>query len=88
MTGTLPLFERTIEKSSQLAVRWIVVLVFALALLASKLGLDLLLGGFAAGLITRQVLQKTEVPGFDSKLNACRLRCLHPVLLRGERHAP
>jgi Kef-type K+ transport system membrane component KefB len=42
---SLPLFERTIEKSSQLAVRWIVVLVFALALLASKLGLDLLLGG-------------------------------------------
>jgi hypothetical protein len=27
---TLPLFERTIEKSSQVAVRWIVVLVFAL----------------------------------------------------------
>jgi Kef-type K+ transport system membrane component KefB len=67
---TLPLFERTIEKSSQLAVRWIVVLVFALALLASKLGLDLLLGGFAAGLITRQVMQKSEVPTFDSKLTA------------------
>jgi Kef-type K+ transport system membrane component KefB len=67
---TLPLFERTIEKSSQLAVRWIVVLVFALALLASKLGLDLLLGGFAAGLITRQVMQKSEVPAFDSKLTA------------------
>ncbi|HEY1597554.1 MAG TPA: cation:proton antiporter [Thermoleophilaceae bacterium] len=67
---TLPLFERTIEKSSQLAIRWIVVLVFALALLANKLGLDLLLGGFAAGLITRQVLQKSEVPAFDSKLNA------------------
>jgi len=67
---TLPVFERTIEKSSQLAVRWIVVLVFALALLASDLGLDLLLGGFAAGLITRQVLQKHEVPTFDSKLTA------------------
>jgi Kef-type K+ transport system membrane component KefB len=67
---TLPLLERTIEKSSQLAVRWIVVLVFALALLASKLGLDLLLGGFAAGLITRQVMQKSEVPLFDSKLTA------------------
>ncbi len=67
---TLPLFEKTIEKSSQLAVRWIVVLVFALALLASDLGLDLLLGGFAAGLITRQVLQKHEVPTFDSKLTA------------------
>lgn len=67
---TLPLFERTIEKSSQLAVRWIVVLVFALALLASKLGLDLLLGGFAAGLITRQVMQKSEVAAFNSKLTA------------------
>ena len=67
---TMPLFERTIEKSSQLAVRWIVVLVFALGLLASNLGLDLLLGGFAAGLITRLVLRKHEVPGFDSKLTA------------------
>jgi Kef-type K+ transport system membrane component KefB len=65
---TLELFERTIEKSSQLAVRWIVVLVFALAYLASELGLDLLLGGFAAGLITRQVLKERDVPGFDSKL--------------------
>jgi Kef-type K+ transport system membrane component KefB len=67
---TLTLFERTIEKSSQLAVRWIVVLVFALALIASELGLDLLLGGFAAGLITRQVLKEREIPGFDSKLTA------------------
>jgi Kef-type K+ transport system membrane component KefB len=67
---TLPLFEQTIEKSSQLAVRWFVVLVFALALLASDLGLDLLLGGFAAGLITRQMLAKREVPAFDSKLTA------------------
>ena len=66
----IPLFERTLEKSSQLAVRWIVVLVFALALLASELGLDLLLGGFAAGLITRQVLKTREVPAFDSKLSA------------------
>ena len=69
-THTLPLFVRTIESSSQLAVRWIVVLVFALALLASELGLDLLLGGFAAGVITRQVMKEREVPGFDSKLTA------------------
>jgi len=66
----LPLFERTLESSSQLAVRWIVVLVFALALLASELGLDLLLGGFAAGVITRQTLKTHELPGFDSKLTA------------------
>jgi Kef-type K+ transport system membrane component KefB len=67
---TLPVFERTLEKSSQLAVRWIVVLVFALALLAAELGLDLLLGGFAAGLITRQVLKTRDIPAFDSKLSA------------------
>jgi Kef-type K+ transport system membrane component KefB len=65
---TMPAFERTLEKSSQLAVRWIVVLVFALALLAAELGLDLLLGGFAAGVITRQILKEREVPSFDSKL--------------------
>jgi Kef-type K+ transport system membrane component KefB len=67
---TLVLFERTVETSAQLAVRWIVVLVFALGLLAHELGLDLLLGGFAAGMISRQVLGKSEVEAFDSKLTA------------------
>jgi Kef-type K+ transport system membrane component KefB len=66
----LPLLERTMESSSQLAVRWIVVLVFALALLAFELGLDLLLGGFAAGVITRHALKRREMPAFDSKLTA------------------
>jgi Kef-type K+ transport system membrane component KefB len=51
-------------------VRWIVALIFALAFLAFKLGLDLLLGGFAAGLITRQILKTRELPAFDSKLTA------------------
>jgi Kef-type K+ transport system membrane component KefB len=67
---TVPLFEQTLESSSQLAVRWILVLVFALALLAFELGLDLLLGGFAAGIITRQLLRTRELPAFDSKLTA------------------
>jgi Kef-type K+ transport system membrane component KefB len=67
---TVPLLERTIEKSSQLAVRWIVVLVFALTALAAELGLDLLLGGFAAGVITRLVLREHEVPTFDARLTA------------------
>jgi Kef-type K+ transport system membrane component KefB len=67
---TLPLLERTLESSSQLAVRWIVMLVFALALLAFRLGLDLLLGGFAAGMITRQLLKARELPAFESKLSA------------------
>ena len=67
---TMPLFERTLESSSQLAVRWILVLIFALVLLASRLGLDLLLGGFAAGLIVGHVLREREVPVFESKLTA------------------
>lgn len=67
---TLPLLERTLETSAQVAVRWAVVLNFALAFLAYKLGLDLLLGGFAAGLITRQLLKNHEMPAFDSKLTA------------------
>ena len=67
---TMPLFERTLESSSQLAVRWILVLIFALVLLASKLGLDLLLGGFAAGLIVGHMLRESEVPVFESKLTA------------------
>ncbi len=82
---TLPFMERTMEASGQLAVRWIVVLVFALALLAFELGLDLLLGGFAAGMITRQVLKGHELPGFDSKLRAVAFGVFVPVLLRGQR---
>jgi Kef-type K+ transport system membrane component KefB len=38
--------------------------------LAAELGLDLLLGGFAAGVITRQVLKEREVAGFEGKLTA------------------
>jgi Kef-type K+ transport system membrane component KefB len=66
---TLPAFQRTLEASSQLAVRWVLVLVFALALLAYRLGLDLLLGGFAAGLIAQEVLRGEPMPQFESKLS-------------------
>jgi Kef-type K+ transport system membrane component KefB len=65
-----PILERAIESSSQLAVRLAVVLVFGLVALASELGLDLLLGGFAAGLITRAALQDRELGVFESKLTA------------------
>jgi Kef-type K+ transport system membrane component KefB len=62
--------ERTLESSSQLAVRLAVVLILALVALATKLGLDLLLGGFAAGIITRLALRGQEVAVFESKLTA------------------
>jgi Kef-type K+ transport system membrane component KefB len=65
-----PALERTFEASSQLAVRVTVVLVFGLVLLAGKLGLDILLGGFVAGMIVRLALQGHELQVFESKLTA------------------
>ena len=65
-----PLVERTLEASSQLGVRLAVVLVFGLVALASTLGLDLLLGGFVAGMITRLALRGRELDVFESKLTA------------------
>jgi len=64
------LLDRTLHGSGQLAVRLIVLLVLALVALAYELGLDLLLGGFMAGLIFRQVVGKREVEMLESKLTA------------------
>jgi Kef-type K+ transport system membrane component KefB len=64
------MIERTLETSGQLAVRIAVVLVFALGALAADLGLDLLLGGFVAGVIVREALRGREVRIFESKLTA------------------
>lgn len=60
----------TLEASSQLAVRVTMVLIFGLVFLASRLGLDLLLGGFAAGMIVRLILRGHEAEVFESKLTA------------------
>jgi len=65
-----PALERTFESSSQLAVRITVVLVFGLVLLAGQLGLDILLGGFVAGMIVRLALKGQELDIFESKLTA------------------
>jgi Kef-type K+ transport system membrane component KefB len=65
-----PALERTFESSSQLAVRVAVLLVFGLVLLAGQLGLDVLLGGFVAGMITRLALKGHELHVFESKLTA------------------
>lgn len=62
--------ERTLETSGQIAIRGSVFVVFALAALAAELGLDLLLGGFVAGIIVRLALKGREVPAFESKLTA------------------
>ncbi|MGZ5361288.1 MAG: cation:proton antiporter [Solirubrobacterales bacterium] len=73
-----PIVERTLETSSQLAVRLAVVLVFGLVALAAELGLDLLLGGFVAGMITRQALRDREVGVLESKLTAVGYGLLIP----------
>lgn len=64
------LLERTLEASSQLAIRLTVVIVFALAALAAEMGLDVLLGGFVAGVILRLALHGREVAVLESKLVA------------------
>ena len=73
-----PLLERSLESSSQLAVRLSVVLVFGLVALAAELGLDLLLGGFVAGMITRVALRGQEVQVLESKLTAVGYGLLIP----------
>ena len=62
--------ERNLETSGQLGIRIAVLMVFALAALAASLGLDLLLGGFVAGVIVRLALKGHEVRLFESKLIA------------------
>ncbi len=64
------LLDRTLETSGQLAIRIAVVTVFALGALAASLGLDLLLGGFVAGVIARIALKGREVEVLESKLIA------------------
>jgi Kef-type K+ transport system membrane component KefB len=47
------LFARTLDGSSQLPVRVVILLVVLLGWIATHLGLDILLGGFAAGMVVR-----------------------------------
>jgi Kef-type K+ transport system membrane component KefB len=67
---TWNLLERTLETSGQVAIRIAVLIVFALAALATDLGLDLLLGGFVAGIIVSLALKGREVGVLESKLAA------------------
>jgi Kef-type K+ transport system membrane component KefB len=73
-----PLLERTIETSGQLAVRVAVLLTFGLVALAAELGLEVLIGGFVAGMITRAALRGREVTSFESKLTAIGFGFLIP----------
>jgi Kef-type K+ transport system membrane component KefB len=73
-----PVLERTFEASTQVAVRIAVLLVFGLVTLANELGLDVLLGGFVAGMIVRAALRGHELQVFESKLTAVGFGFLIP----------
>lgn len=75
--------ETTLESSSQLAVRIAVLLIFGLLALAGTLGLDILLGGFVAGMITRVALRGAELRAFESKLTAVGFGFLIPFFFIG-----
>ncbi len=62
-----------------------IVLVFGLVLLAAELGLDLLLGGFVAGMIVRARASRPRARGLRVEADRGRLRLPDPVLLRRQR---
>jgi Kef-type K+ transport system membrane component KefB len=70
--------ERNLETSGQVPVRLTVLLLFALVVIAADLGLDVILGAFAAGAILRLILQNRDVERFESKLDAVGFGLLIP----------
>jgi Kef-type K+ transport system membrane component KefB len=81
-----PMIERAHESSAQPAVRIVVVLIFGLVTLAASLGLDILLGGFVAGIITRLALRGRELEVVGVEAGRGRVRVPDPVLFRHQRH--
>ncbi len=74
-----PMMERTLESSSQVAVRLAVLLIFSLVALATELGLDVLLGGFVGRNDHPELLCAGErVQALESKLTAVGFGFLVP----------
>jgi Kef-type K+ transport system membrane component KefB len=72
------LLDRSLETSGQLMVRLTVLLLFGLVVIAADLGLDVILGAFAAGVIVRLALGGREADQFESKLDAVGFGLLIP----------
>jgi Kef-type K+ transport system membrane component KefB len=68
----------SMETSGQLPVRLTVLLVFGLVVVADRLGLDVILGAFAAGMIVRIVVGEHEVHPLETKLEAIGFGFLIP----------
>lgn len=66
------------DNSGQLPVRLAVLLVFGLVVLAGDLGMDVILGAFAAGMIMAMVIGDRDAKVFDSKMEAVGFGFLIP----------
>jgi len=73
------LVRRHLHTTAQLPVRISILLVLLLADLALKLGLDVLLGAFAAGVVVRLFVAKEDSEDVDSKLEAIGFGFLIPI---------
>lgn len=66
------------DNSGQLPVRLAVLLVFGLVVIAGDLGMDVILGAFAAGMIMAMVIGDRDARVFDSKMEAVGFGFLIP----------
>jgi Kef-type K+ transport system membrane component KefB len=73
------LLRRHLDSSAQLPVRVAVLLVLLLVYLASELGLDVLLGAFAAGIVVRLFTSGEDSKVIESKLTAIGFGFLIPI---------
>jgi Kef-type K+ transport system membrane component KefB len=73
------LLRRHLDSSAQLPVRVAVLLVLLLVYLASELGLDVLLGAFAAGIVVRLFTAGEDSKVIESKLTAIGFGFLIPI---------
>lgn len=67
-----------LDQSGQLPVRLAVLLVVALIVVANDLGLDVILGAFAAGMIMALIVGDRKMHSFESKLEAVGFGFLIP----------
>ena len=72
------LLYKHLHTSGQLPVRVIVLLIFVLVWLASELGLDVLLGAFAAGVIVRLATAGLDIEPVESKIEGIGFGFLIP----------
>jgi Kef-type K+ transport system membrane component KefB len=73
------LLSHHLHTSVQLPVRVVVLLVFTMVWLASSLGLDVLLGSFAAGIIARLASAGADVEEVQSKIEGLGFGFLIPI---------